>query len=542
MSGSSRGLQIVLLIILLFILVALIAAGRLFIFRPSEPEVRLIALGGGAIVPDDALSGLSSAEARAKTVNSGVEVYPPSAGGLIVLDDLVVASTPVAERAIMVTDFRDLRAAGTTGEVAVAIRAVAEDRQGIESFEIKIDDQPVGDTIPARPPVTNYTQDVCLMLRARGSGGESPRTNLASGSHTVTIIAWRGNETVGTSEEIGLYVDREMAVTDVRTCEAGLFPITSQATPTLTPTPSPTPTPTPTPTKHCRDNADFVTDLTVPDGTMFEPGAAFNKTWQLKNTGSCTWNTRYQLVFVGGAQLGAPHAVNMPHEVRPGDTVDITVPMVAPQHSGTYRGHWRMRNPDCGNLFGVTVHVHIIVRPGTGNLPVITRFEVVPTVINQGQQATIFWEYVNGTSARLHPGDQAVGPTGSQAVAPNTTTNYRLVVTNAAGSVERTSTLTVQPGPIPGAPPSSPANLTITGVRSDGFDFTWIDTSGDEQGFRLYDANTQQVVATFPANITSGAIAGVACGTPYRFYLASYNERGESWPSNTVEASTSACG
>jgi len=116
------------------------------------------------------------------------------------------------------------------------------------------------------------------------------------------------------------------------------------------------------------------------------------------------------------------------------------------------------------------------------------------------------------------------------------------VVTNAAGSVERTSTLTVQPGPVPGAPTSSPANLTVAGVRSDGFDFTWIDTSVDEQGFRLYDANTQQVVATFPANSSSAAIAGVACGTPYRFYLVSFNERGESWPSNTVEASTSACG
>ena len=390
------------------------------------------------------------------------------------------------------------------------------------------------------------------MLRARGSGGESPRTNLASGSHTVTIIAWRGNETVGTSEEIALYVTRETAVTGVKTCEAGLFPITEPIPPatlthppTFTATPTPTGTPvtvTPTPKHPCHDNSAFVADVTVPDGTVFEPGAAFNKTWRLKNAGTCTWNTRYQLVFVGGAQLGAPDAVNMPHEVRPGDTVDITVPMVAPNTPGTYRGYWRMRNPDCRNLFGVTVHVHIIVRPGTGNLPIITRFEVVPTVINEGQQATIYWEYLNGTSARLYPGDQPVGPTGSQVVAPNTTTNYRLVVTNAAGSVERTSTLTVQPGPVPGAPPSSPANLTVAGVRSDGFDFTWIDTSVDEQGFRLYDANTQQVVATFPANTTSAAIAGVVCGTPYRFYLVSFNERGESWPSNAVEASTSACG
>jgi hypothetical protein len=49
-------------------------------------------------------------------------------------------------------------------------------------------------------------------------------------------------------------------------------------------------------------------------------------------------------------------------------------------------------------------------------------------------------------------------------------------------------------------------------------------------------------VAEFPANAASGAITGLACGTPYSFYLVSYNERGESWPSNTVQNSTNPCG
>jgi titin len=101
------------------------------------------------------------------------------------------------------------------------------------------------------------------------------------------------------------------------------------------------------------------------------------------------------------------------------------------------------------------------------------------------------------------------------------------------------------PGPAPPPPPSSPANLTITGTRPDGFDFTWVDTSNDEQGFRLYrvhDDDTRQEVASFPANTESHGITGLACDTSYRFHLVSFNERGESWPSNEVQGKTNPCG
>ena len=43
------------------------------------------------------------------------------------------------------------------------------------------------------------------------------------------------------------------------------------------------------PTATC-DLAQFVRDVTVPDGTTFLPGATFTKTWRLKNAGTCTWS------------------------------------------------------------------------------------------------------------------------------------------------------------------------------------------------------------------------------------------------------------
>ena len=121
-------------------------------------------------------------------------------------------------------------------------------------------------------------------------------------------------------------------------------PPTSTATATATNTPS-------TPVSGC-DKAQFVTDVTVPDGTVFAPGTAFTKTWRLKNIGTCTWNTSYTLVFHTGEQMSGPAAVNFPSTVAPGATVDLSVTLTAPNTGGTYRGYWMLKNAS-GNLFGI---------------------------------------------------------------------------------------------------------------------------------------------------------------------------------------------
>jgi uncharacterized repeat protein (TIGR01451 family) len=100
------------------------------------------------------------------------------------------------------------------------------------------------------------------------------------------------------------------------------------------------------------DAAEFVADVTIPDGTSFAPGAAMVKTWRFKNVGTCTWSTSYAIVFQSGAKMGAPSAVNMPSSVAPGATVDVTVNMTAPSAPGHYRGNWMLRNAS-SVLFGV---------------------------------------------------------------------------------------------------------------------------------------------------------------------------------------------
>jgi hypothetical protein len=119
------------------------------------------------------------------------------------------------------------------------------------------------------------------------------------------------------------------------------------------PIPEPTGTPGPTPsTTACTDSAQFVSDVTIPDGTWVLPGAAFDKTWRLRNTGTCTWTEAYAIAFVSGQSLGASVPVALDRNVAPGATGDLTLHLLAPLTSGTYRGNWMLRNR-AGVLFGV---------------------------------------------------------------------------------------------------------------------------------------------------------------------------------------------
>ncbi len=118
------------------------------------------------------------------------------------------------------------------------------------------------------------------------------------------------------------------------------------ATPTNTSTPIPTQPETP-----C-NRASFVSDVTVPDGTNFAAGASFTKTWRLKNTGTCTWNTSYSLVFDTGNAMSGPASKALTGTVAPNQTIDISVDLKAPGSAGSYRGYWLLRS-DAGILFGV---------------------------------------------------------------------------------------------------------------------------------------------------------------------------------------------
>jgi hypothetical protein len=140
--------------------------------------------------------------------------------------------------------------------------------------------------------------------------------------------------------------------------------------PTRTPIPNlPTSTPVPIPCNR----AQFIQDVTVPDGTKYTPGVEFPKIWQVKNTGSCDWTTQYKLFFADGDRLSAPSSVKLPGKVRVGESVNLEVDMQAPDKKGSYSGEWMLRDPD-GEEFGVgsdgetplTVAIRVVLPPDLG--------------------------------------------------------------------------------------------------------------------------------------------------------------------------------
>lgn len=126
------------------------------------------------------------------------------------------------------------------------------------------------------------------------------------------------------------------------------------ATPTATPQPTETPVPSPTPSETplpC-NQAQFLRDVTIPDNTQVSPGSDFIKTWQLRNTGDCIWNTNYEVVFVSGESFEFVEGVRLQQNVFPGDIVNVSAFLTAPDSPGFHRGGFMLRADD-GTLFGV---------------------------------------------------------------------------------------------------------------------------------------------------------------------------------------------
>ena len=99
------------------------------------------------------------------------------------------------------------------------------------------------------------------------------------------------------------------------------------------------------------DAAEFVTDISYPDGSIVGRGNSFTKTWRIKNVGTCTWTTNYDLVYISGEKFGAKTETSLPVNVAPGKTFDLSIQLTAPNQDGRYKGYWVLRNAS-GIQFG----------------------------------------------------------------------------------------------------------------------------------------------------------------------------------------------
>ena len=134
---------------------------------------------------------------------------------------------------------------------------------------------------------------------------------------------------------------------------------THTTTPTSTSTRTPMPTSTLIPTPTCTYDMRFVADITIPDDMVVLPGEAFVKTWRILNAGGCPWPDGTSWIFARGSQMSGPSAVTVP-ATNPGQSVDVSVNLVAPGTPGTHTGFWTLRLPQ-GQTLSREYYVRIVV-------------------------------------------------------------------------------------------------------------------------------------------------------------------------------------
>lgn len=110
--------------------------------------------------------------------------------------------------------------------------------------------------------------------------------------------------------------------------------------------------PVPEVADDCTNSFEFVQDLTVPDNTVFPPGAEFEAAWRLRNNGTCPWTKDYAVTLVGGDAIGIASTVTLDTTVAPGQTEDVSITLTAPEEPGTYRSNWQLSDAE-GTVFGI---------------------------------------------------------------------------------------------------------------------------------------------------------------------------------------------
>jgi len=151
---------------------------------------------------------------------------------------------------------------------------------------------------------------------------------------------------------ISVAVDAPPAPTAMRFVTSTLPPtLPVYIAPTLTPAPleSATPTVSITMPANCVNSAVLLRDVTIPDGSAVQTGEEFTKTWEFQNNGTCPW-LNYVLKFAAGDELAAP--LESPIALTlPGEKVEISVKLTAPQRSGTYSAYFTLNTPQGKDVF-----------------------------------------------------------------------------------------------------------------------------------------------------------------------------------------------
>jgi len=212
----------------------------------------------------------------------------------------------------------------------------------------------------------------------------------------LLLSACGGNADVTPTEGVSIsdvYTAAAMTLTE----QASAFTPTASVLPTTTPTirANPTSIPSTTPTLQSAGlsystangcyNAAYVSDVTIPDGTVLAPGESFTKTWKFQNTGSCDWDADFVLTFETGTDMDGEDTT-IDETVAAGETDSLSVTLIAPETEGSYTGYWRL-STDSGDAFGQSVFVLIVVSEDAATVTPTPTLTSTPTSTPEVQSA-----------------------------------------------------------------------------------------------------------------------------------------------------------
>ena len=206
--------------------------------------------------------------------------------------------------------------------------------------------------------------------------------------------------------------------------------ITPQVTlpPQIAQTPASAVTPTAAPTLGAAAPADpncakaSLVSENPPDGVIVKPGQSYWKTWTLLNTGTCTWNRAYSLVFWSGDLMGGLTSYPLDDDVAPNEQKEISIYLKAPDTEGTFTGYWRIQTPWNSNFgvgpsdepfyvqvqvssdtdpeFGIADVTYKLVRDPELGCPTNVRYTVYATISTNGPfEFDYFWNQSDGNES-----------------------------------------------------------------------------------------------------------------------------------------------
>lgn len=134
----------------------------------------------------------------------------------------------------------------------------------------------------------------------------------------------------------------------------------------------------------------YVADVTIPDGTLMQPGQPFTKVWRVRNSGETTWDEGYTLAHFANDPMGQNQVVSLPL-AEPGDVVEVSVELVAPAQPGTHRSTWKGRDPS-GAFFPFEMYAEIVVSAALNDDAAVVDLQLA---LMPGARAVLEWRVRN---------------------------------------------------------------------------------------------------------------------------------------------------